>query len=206
MPRDGRKIYILAPRFQRLLYMSNAGNSVSTYSQPILQTLTTHFNQTVFVAQLFEFEVRSVAMAYPNSADQAYIQPGRVMPTHAAASAKAIWAFQDESKIELVLKNERLKFSKHTIVEEDNVRAEFERVRKRGYAICNQEMGNGLLSYACPIDIEGPGVIFSITVVGTVPALRKLSRTNIVSSLREATQEFARSYPASLGKITDIQR
>jgi|TARA_B100000959_G_scaffold177241_2_gene185406 DNA-binding IclR family transcriptional regulator len=197
-PRDGRKVYVVGPRFLRLLYMGAAPSSVSTFAQPILDDLAARFDQTAFVAQLFDSEVRSVAIALPNSENKASIQPGRIMPLHAAASAKAIWAFQEESLIDSVMKNDHPRYSKHTIVGKDAIRAELDMVRHQEFAVCDQELDHGVLSLACPVDIEGPGVIFSIAVVGTVQGLGQYPRDAVVSSLREAAKEFATSIPAKL--------
>ena len=58
--------------------------------RPLLDGLTARFKETAFLAKLTGQEVRSVAMRVPDSESQSYVQPGRVMPVHAAASAKAL--------------------------------------------------------------------------------------------------------------------
>jgi DNA-binding IclR family transcriptional regulator len=197
-PRDGRKVYVLGPRLVRLLHLGVAPAAVSALAQPILADLVARFKETAFVAKLAGAEVQSAAMAVPEGDGQSYVQPGRVMPAHAAASAKAILAFQDEALIDEVLSRPRSKYTDNTRVAAAAVRADLERVRRQGFAVCDEELDPGVLSYACPVRLDGAGVLYSIGLVGLSQRLASHPEAEIVAVLRDAAAAFASALPSGL--------
>ncbi|MFQ5775350.1 MAG: IclR family transcriptional regulator [Kiloniellaceae bacterium] len=200
--RDGRKIYVLGPRLLRLLHMGVAPTMVSALARPILGDLAARFKETAFVGKLLGTEVQSVAMVIPDSENQTYVQPGRVMPVHAAASAKVIMAFQDDSLVEEVLSQPRARFTDSTRVEEDEVRADLEQVRRQGFAVCDEELDPGVLSYACPVHLEGAGVLYSIGMVGLSQRLHSHAPNEIIAALRAAAEDFSNRLPSGLRSST----
>jgi DNA-binding IclR family transcriptional regulator len=190
-PRDGRKVYVLGPRLLRLLHLGVAPAAVSSLVQPILEDLVVRFKETAFVAKLVGLDVQSVAMVVP-------VQPGRVMPVHAAASAKAIFAFQDEVLVDEVLCRPRTKYTENTRVEEAELRADLEQVRRQGFALCDEELDPGVLSYACPVHLEGAGVLYSIGLVGLSQRLGDHPQSEVIATLRVAAEAFSKSLPSGL--------
>ncbi len=197
-PRDSRKIYVLGPRLLRLLHLGVAPAAVSSLVQPMLEALVARFKETAFVAKLVGADVKSVAMVVPESDGQSFVQPGRVMPVHAAASAKAILAFQDEALIDEVLSRPRTRYTENTRVEEAELRADLEQVRRQGFALCDEELDPGVLSYACPVHLEGAGVLYSIGLVGLSRRLGDHPQSEVVATLRAAAEAFSKSLPSGL--------
>lgn len=72
------------------------------------------------------------------------------MPYHAAASARAILAFKDETFIQRVLRAER--FTEHTLSEPELI-AELARVRQRGVAVIDEELEAGVGAIARPVRV-----------------------------------------------------
>lgn len=190
-PSDGRKIYVLGARLLRMLHLGTPAEAIAPLVRPVLDELVTRFRETAFVAKLIGHEVRSVAMAVPARADQSYVQPGRLMPIHVAASAKAIFAFQDEALVAEVLRAPREKFTDKARTDEDAIRAELARVREGGFAICDEELDPGVFSYACPIHLPGAGVLYSVGVVGITQRLRRFPADEVVAELRRAADAIA---------------
>jgi len=198
-PRDGRKVYVLGPRLLRLLHMGGTPATVSGLVRPILDDLAARFRETAFVAKLAGHEVRSVATAVPDSEDRSYVQPGRVMPLHAAASAKAIIAFQDDGLIDDALRHARAAFTDHTRVDEAIVRADFTQVRRQGFAVCDGELDPGVLSYACPIRLDGAGVLYSVGIVGLSQRLGRHPQSEVVAALQDCAERIVACLPGGDG-------
>ncbi len=57
-----------------------------------------------------------------------------------------------------------------------------------GYAICDEELDPGVFSYACPVGIEGIGVIYS---VGLTERLKQCPADDIVADLNDAASRIA---------------
>jgi DNA-binding IclR family transcriptional regulator len=199
-PRDGRKVYVLGPRLLRLLHQGAAPATLSALAQPILAELVARFEETAFVAKLVGTEVQSAAMAVPEGNGQSHVQPGRVMPLHAAASAKAIFAFQDEALIGEALGRPLVRYTDSTRVSAVEVRSELVQVRHRGFAVCDEELDPGVLSYACPVHLEGAGVIYSIGLVGLSQRLGRHSEAEIVATLRDAAASLSNGLPGGPSK------
>ncbi len=190
--RDGRKVYVLGPRLLRLLHLGQAPAAVESAVRPLLDGLTARFKETAFLAKLAGREIRSVAMRMPDSESQSYVQPGRVMPVHATASAKAIWAYQEDRAVEALMAAPRERFTEKTRTEAAELRADLERVRQNGFAICDGELDPGVLSYACPVHLDGAGVLYAIGMVGLSQRLGRFDAQEVVAALQEAAEAFAR--------------
>ena len=186
-PSQNRKIYVLGHRLLRLLHLRTPREVVVDLVRPVLEGLVERFAETAFVAKLEGEDVESIAMVLPDSERHSYVQPGRVMPLHAAASAKAIFAFQDEDFLSRVLSRPLTAFTPKSTTTKKNVLAELARVRKTGYAACLDELDPGVSSYACPIHVAG-GVFHSVGLVGVSQRLEQVPTETIVAALREAAQ------------------
>ena len=184
-PSQNRKIYVLGQRLLRLLHLRTPREVIVELARPVLKNLVERFAETAFVAKLEGEDVESVAMVLPDSERHSYVQPGRVMPLHAAASAKAIFAFQDEEFLGRVLSRPLTAFTPKSTTTKKRVLAELARVRKTGYAACLDELDPGVSSYACPIHVAG-GVFHSVGLVGVSQRLDRVPTTAIVAALREA--------------------
>ncbi len=190
-PSDGRKIYVLGARLLRMLHLGTPAEVIATLVRPVLEDLVGRFRETAFVAKLIGHEVRSVAMAVPAREGQSYVQPGRLMPIHAAASAKAIFAFQDEALVAEVLRLPREKYTDKAHTDEETIRAELARVRAEGFAICDEELDPGVFSYACPIHLPTAGVVYSVGLVGLTQRLQRFPAEEVVAGLRDAAAAIA---------------
>ena len=190
-PVEGRKVYVLGARLLHMLHLGTPAEIIVRLVRPILDRLVARFRETAFLAKLEGREVRSVAMAMPSGEGQSYVQPGREMPAHAAASGKAIFAFRDEAAVADVLAHPLEKFTDKAITDPAAVRAELEGVRAKGYAVCDEELDPGIYSYACPVHLEDVGVIYSIGLVGLTERLHRFPAQEIVASLQEAAAEIA---------------
>ncbi len=190
--RDGRKVYGLGPRLLRLLHLGQEPAAVAPLARPLLDELTARFGETAFLAKLAGAKVRSVAMETPDSESQSYVRPGRVMPVHATASAKAIWAYQDEAAVAALLTEPRERFTEKTRTGETELRADLARVRASGFAVCDGELDPGVLSYACPVHLDGAGVLYSIGMVGLSQRLGRFGTQEVVAALQEAAAAVAK--------------
>jgi len=190
-PRNGRKVYGLGPRLLRLLHLGAPPASVPALAQPMLQELAARFGETAYLAKLTGTEVTSAAMVLPDTGGQTFVQPGRVMPAHASSSAKAIFAFQPDAVLDKVLAAPRERYTANTITEEAAVRADLARVRRQGYAICVNELDPGVASYACPVRLDGVGVVYAVGLVGIEERVRRFAPAEIVAALKGVADRLA---------------
>jgi len=186
--QGGRKTYRIGPRLIRLFHLAHAPTTVSLLVHPVLQGLVARFGETAFVAKLSGDQVESVASAVPENYSQSHVQPGRLMPINAAASAKAIFAFQPEPVIARALAAPLHKFTDRTIIDPAKLRRNLAAVRAQGYAVCADELDPGVLSYACPIHLAGAGVLYSIGIVALSRRLMAFEEVDVIAALSNAAQ------------------
>jgi DNA-binding IclR family transcriptional regulator len=188
---ERRKHYAIGPRLLRMLCAAMPRGAVRQLAQPILEQLASDFGETAYISKLEGDEVETLAVALPGGEKQAFVYPGRSMPFHAAASAKAILAFADDRLVDEVLAKPRARYTAHTKTTENEIAAELATIRQQGFAVCDQELDPGVLSYACPVRIGGAGVVYALGIVGFADRLASSPLDAIVSSLRSAAETLS---------------
>jgi DNA-binding IclR family transcriptional regulator len=189
--RDSRKIYVLGPRLMKLVHLGGSPASVEVVAKPILDALVDSLGETAFLARLSGDRVESLVTAVPSREGQSHVHPGRDMPMHAAASAKAIFAFQEPSLIERALVHKRIRYTADTRVKAADVRRDLETVRHKGYAVCDNELDPGVLSYAVPVHLREMGVLYSLGVVGLSARLARHKEARLARDLRAAAESIS---------------
>lgn len=183
---ERRRHYVLGPRLLRLMSAGLPGRTVRALAQPILDRLAADFGEAALIAKLEGNAVETVAVAPPDGELQAFVHPGRTMPFHAAASAKAILAFADEQFLGDVLQKPYRQFTLRTKTDRAEIADELARIRERGFATCDQELDAGMLSYACPVQIGNSAVVYSLGLVGLAERFGGAPEDMVVSSLKMA--------------------
>ena len=195
--REQTRVYVPGSRMVRLCLTTLTPTSVIDLARPLLRGLVGTFGETAYLAKLSGAAVESVAMEVPYSTDKAYVQPGRVMPFHASASARAIAAFQPSDMVERMLAAPRERFTADTKVDEAELRAELERARQQGYATSDNQLDPGILSIAVPVHSDDWGVVFSIGLLGLAERLRQQPRTQLVEALVAASSALSQQMKAA---------
>ena len=190
MVRPGRnKEYVVGPRLFRLLHAGIGDSWLHTAAQPVLDGLVQELNETCFVTQLVGKKVISIAWAVPESGLRNKVYPGDVMPPHAAASAKAILAYQADALVPHILAV-RERFTRQTKTELARIKEEYVRVRRDGFAMCWGEMDEGLGAIACPVEVEGLGVQYAVAVTGLTKRLERRPIKETVALLKQAAAQL----------------
>lgn len=92
---------------------------------------------------------------------------GRRIPIYSTSAGKALLAFKDDEELDRIL--ERIEFeaiTPHTITDPDELHAELDRVRERGYAFNREENLEGLHAVGVPVTNPDGGVAGALSVSG----------------------------------------
>ena len=147
-----------------MLYSGLSVDLVVALSRSLLEDLANQFGETVLLARLNGGQVEKVAAWMPGHGQYSYIQPSRIMPINAAASAKAIFAFQEKKVLDEALSGRMLRYTANTKTSKAAINKELLQVRRDGYAVCSDEFDAGVLSYACPVHLTDFGTLYSVAV------------------------------------------
>ncbi|MBN8995053.1 MAG: IclR family transcriptional regulator [Rhizobiales bacterium] len=162
---DRRTGHELGTRLLRLLQTGSDDSWIHITAQKKLDEVASDLSETCYLAKLVHNRVISVAWAAPANGLRGHVVPGLSQPLHAAACSKAILAHQSESFVRSILPNPLPKLAANTKTRLADVLAELELVRRQGFATCISENEPGITAIACPVEIHGTGVLYSIGVM-----------------------------------------
>ncbi len=158
--------YRLGERILRLLDASPDTGWLARLAQRPLQALADRTGQSAFISKFDGEEVRSVTCVAPEAPIRTYVMPGMAMPANAAATAKAILAFQPEAVARRVLKRWRSAYTDATRTDPEALLRELAEVRRRGHATDLAEHVAGLGSIAVPVRTPAAPVVYAVGLTG----------------------------------------
>ena len=185
----GRRIYRIASVTRR--------HSLSGAVDPIIDSLSHRFNETVMVSQLLDRRPTCVAMAESRRALHLSVVVGQPMPLHASSSARVLFSdWNDEAIHELFAGFDFVKLTEDTPDSVEKVLVHVNHIREHGYDESENEFDVGVWSASAPIwDTSG-----KITASVTLTAPRERShKDNIRIEIIDAVLEAARDITLMIG-------
>lgn len=175
---DGR--YVIGERLIRIALLGKSDVDVRRVAAPLLKRAASMYNETVFLARFRDSKVEIIHVETPEDPARAFIHPGiGERPMHACSCSKAIAAFTDPEFQDTIVKGSLQAFTDHTKTTQSDLLAEFDVIRKQGFADCDQEIDAGISSVAAPITVGNIGATFSVGAVGPVRRFGTEYRQNI---------------------------
>ncbi len=155
----------------KILTLSNAalsGIELRRHAAPHLRRLMERSGLTVHMAVLEGDEAVLVDKLEPSGAARVATWIGKRMDLHCSAVGKAIMAYLPEEQFDRLARDHGfIRYNENTLVTRRRIVEELDRVRKRGYAIEDEEGEIGYRCVGCPIfDREGR-ITAAVSVAGT---------------------------------------
>lgn len=154
----------------RLLQMASLAmeqNNLRRLAVPFLQKLRDEYRENVNLALLDGADVIYVDVIEGSQRVKLAAIPGQRLPAFCTASGKAILAFLPEDQIKRVLERGMPQHTSATLTSLEKFFEDVQQIRKRGFAISEQEFEEGINAIAAPICNQP---IASISIAG--PAYR----------------------------------
>jgi DNA-binding IclR family transcriptional regulator len=121
-------------------------------AQPHLRRLVTETEETAHLCILEQARVIYIDKIEPARSVRMITRIGSSNPVHCTSVGKAILAFLPEDRIEDILRRTRFeRFTHRTIPTPEALRVEIEKTRRRGYAVDDEELEEGLRCIAVPL-------------------------------------------------------
>jgi DNA-binding IclR family transcriptional regulator len=179
------KGFRIGERLLRLVHSGQDSAWLKIAVQPILSSMAEELAETCFLTRLVGSRIVSLAWAIPGQGQTGYVVPGSVMPPHAAASAKAVLAFQPAHLQNMALAGPLPQLTEQTKTDKTEIKREYASIRRLGYATCWNEIEIGLGAVAVPITIPNLGAIYSLAVSGLTERIARRPIDSTVLLLRE---------------------
>jgi DNA-binding IclR family transcriptional regulator len=188
----------LGPEVARIGRIALAGRELVTVARPVLDGLAAETGETATLAVPMDGQVMTVAQA-----DSSYfVSSGKWVgvrtPMHCAADGKVLLAF-DGAHANLAGLSKR---TKRTIVDPKVLGRELEGVRRRGFAVAEGELEEGLVGVAVPV-LEGGSCIAALCVSGPEYRLDGTAARRLAPRCTARAEQLERSLGARHGEPTE---
>lgn len=180
------------------LSLAQGVRRVADVARPHMQALSAQTEETVFLTELVGHRAVCVALVDGTRPLRLFVRVGQELPVNAAASARALLAFQTERVIDSVLTaHELAQYTDDTPATISAVKEHLAEVRQLGYDVCDDELDPNVVAIGAPIYASDGTVLASVTLAAPQERMGSLARK------REAARvvETARAISAGLGFI-----
>lgn len=181
----------------RILHLSESlkrNLNVIAIAHPVLSQLCKKLNESV---HLCAFNNNAVYVVDQVRSDKKYslsATVGMIEPLHCSSVGKCILAFKSPHKVmEMLEKNEFVKYTPNTITQADKLMDELEVIRSQGYAIDNEELAIGVRCIAVPIYNYQGYVRYSLGISGPCNNMTKELIDKYVKEMTGSANQISRS-------------
>ncbi len=189
--RDGRGKFRPGEVFISYAWRGGAEADLVSVAQPFLDRLGEATGETINLGVASRGMVEQIAQV-----DSTYLiggtnWVGQLVPLHCAALGKVLLAYGGAA----LPPGHLTRRTRQTITSRDALQADLAEVRRRGYAVTNEELEPGLVAVAAPVFRDGAAVVAALSVSG--PSTR-LTRARIAELAARCVAE-ASALSAALG-------
>jgi len=129
---------------------------------------------------------------------------GRRTPAHASSLGKSMLAYLPADAVDEIIRARGLRrYTNHTLEDWRGLRAELEQIRRKGWAVDNEEFEEGLCCIGAPV-CDGTGrVLAAISIAGPANRIRGQREGELIAQVKQAA---ARTSAALAGSATEAKR
>jgi DNA-binding IclR family transcriptional regulator len=190
--RDAAGRYVLAAEL-RPWGAGQVRTRLVQFVVPRIKELSREFGETVSVAMRFDNRIEVIATVESFQLIRMGNTVGRILPPHASALGKAITANQAEDVREALVRSYGMhRFTEHTIVDEMELKREYERVRAQGYSSDLEESVLEGCCFAAPIAGPESGALGAISVSTPKMRMRDDLRERFIAALCRTAEVTSR--------------
>ena len=163
-------------------------------AKPFLKKICLETRLTTFLTAWYNGRSICIDSIFPsrNANTNLFVETGKEMPFHCAASAKVLLAYQPSEDIKRII-NEKIlqKYTPKTIINPKKLEEHLLEIRHKGFSICNEELEEGIKAISAPIKNINRETIASITITGLSKRISNGIVKKFIKVLVESTQELS---------------
>jgi DNA-binding IclR family transcriptional regulator len=188
----GGERYCAGPRLVVLAQMLAIENSLTTVARPVMQSLRNSLGHTVALAKITGARASMVDCCEGSGPVAVAVRTGIDMPLHANAGGKLVYAYGEPAVRQSIDDGPLEKFTEHTIVDPETLKAEVDRVRQQGWANAPEEFVIGINAVAAPIFDRENRLVATMALVNSIQFLGRRSTVEQISAITAAAAEVTR--------------
>jgi len=183
--------FSIGNRLKRITNRENSDHALLEVIAPVLARAAIDHGATFFLSRLRGHSVEIIHVEVPETG-VSYLHPGvGKRPLHACSCSKAIAAFSPEILSKGELKGRLKAYTENTLTRLEDLEAEFDVIRRRGYAECVEEVERGICSVAATLAETGPGASLSIGATGSTRVFTPRTREKIGHILTQMSRDLS---------------
>jgi IclR family transcriptional regulator, pca regulon regulatory protein len=186
-----RQVYRLRTQVLRLGFSFLSSSSVVEAARPVLERITEQLHESSSMSMLDSGEIVYVARSAASRILAAGLSVGSRLPAYCTSMGRVLLAALTDDQLGSYLRNLKPRaYTPKTITRVPEIRKAILQVRKRGYAIVDEELEAGLRSIAVPVLTRSNHIVAAINV-GT--HISRVDRATLIHRCLPALQEGAQS-------------
>jgi DNA-binding IclR family transcriptional regulator len=171
--------FAIGTRLKRITHSDQSDRALLEIIAPTLKKAATEHGSAFFLSRLRGQAVEIIHVEVPDTG-VSFLHPGLgKRPLHACSCSKAVAAFSPELLSDRDLEGRLKAYTEFTLTRINDLTAEYEIIRQRGYAECVEELERGMCSVAAPLGKSGLGKTFSIGATGSMRVFNTAFRAEI---------------------------
>ncbi len=187
--------FTIGSRLKRITKSDHSDRALLDVVAPALRQAAKQHGAAFFLSRLRGRSVEIIHVETPETG-VSYLHPGLgKRPLHACSCSKAVAAFSPELFFSRDMERRLRAYTEFTLTNVQDLEAEFDTIRKRGFAECVEEIERGMCSVAAPLAPTGPGATMSIGATGSARVFTPTFR----ESLGPQISDIARKVCENLG-------
>ncbi len=172
-------------------HRANVMSRMKHHTHPFLVKLAHEVNETANLALLEGIQAFIVDRVSTERAHRSDVQIGGYFDAHATSLGKVLLSMRSNQEVQACYKATRLNaYTGTTITDINGLLQELAEIRKRGYAVNNEERSPGIRSVAAPLVNPHGRAMFAIAVTGPRARLNDARIPRIGTRLQEVAAEI----------------
>jgi DNA-binding IclR family transcriptional regulator len=158
----------------------------------LVKKVADHVNETAHVAILNSWMVRYVAKAETARGLRTVTQVGKELEAYCTGVGKVLLAYTGvRARNHYLSLGEFIRLTDNTICNRDLLKAEFDKIRRVGFAIDNEEFEEGLKCIAVPIQAQNGKVIAGLSISGPASRIDRQDQEHLIAQLKQFARLIA---------------
>ncbi len=185
--------YKLGLRIYYLGSLAEPHTTIKKIARPLLEKLNEKCNETIHLAVLHHGQALYLDKIEGNRTIRVITRVGTALPAHCSGVGKVLLAALSEKTLDEIIRERGLpRFTNNTITDLGALKTELAKIRKREYAIDDEEIEEGLKCAAAPLCDSGGRVVAAISM--SVPRERFDKETSgFISMVKKTAQETSQT-------------
>jgi len=165
--------YRIGPQLRQVALASIGQMDLFDHARPLLEELTRGTGETSHLAVLDEGMALYVDKVESQRILSRPSHVGRRLPAYCTGVGKAMLAFVSDAQVDAVIARGLERMTPNTITDPARLRSELAVTRRRGYAIDDEEIEEGLVCVAAPVRDRSGSVVAGISIGGPASRVRQ---------------------------------